>query len=364
MVLHHATNHHRDLLVSTSAILFGPEWQRPLARILGHYHPEGQRDDGIDDRLVRRWTSGEREIPDWVMAALAHIVDARETELRSMGTRLRSRGPARSFHTDGFLAPEIDQVRIAVRSAPEYKAWFAYVDDLNRLGFEMLRSHQVSLDDRRGLSISILFVRIHQSFQAAVLLIERGIVPDARTILRSAVESAIALIALAADESFVDRLVAADRKHKLTIARMCLEDPDYRATHSAEMIAQLERTVAEMEALKGELDKAPASIKWDQVAKRYCKDLYNLLYRSLSADGTHTTPDTMNRYLETDDVQITGLKLGPDASNLAEMVDTILNACLAFLWAAQAFADVFDQARSSARIKTLLARFRELSGTG
>jgi len=80
---------HRDLLVSASELLFGPEWQRVIARRLGAFHPDGPR-EAIDDRLVRRWTSGERPIPDWVISALISIADAGATDLSAMLGRLRS----------------------------------------------------------------------------------------------------------------------------------------------------------------------------------------------------------------------------------------------------------------------------------
>src|SRR5262249_31345568 len=52
----HDTIHGRDLFVSAGSLLFGLEWQRPVARMLGPLHPEGGRNT-IDDRLVRRWAA-------------------------------------------------------------------------------------------------------------------------------------------------------------------------------------------------------------------------------------------------------------------------------------------------------------------
>lgn len=52
---------------------FGSDWQRPMARALGPYHPNGPR-ESIDDRLVRRWASAEREIPEWAIQSLQSIL--------------------------------------------------------------------------------------------------------------------------------------------------------------------------------------------------------------------------------------------------------------------------------------------------
>lgn len=53
----------RELLIAVGEKLFGKKhWRRALARALK-----------TDDRLVRRWSSGVREIPEWVPAALERL---------------------------------------------------------------------------------------------------------------------------------------------------------------------------------------------------------------------------------------------------------------------------------------------------
>lgn len=67
---------HLDLGVVTSVatLLYGDDWQRPLARGLGPHHPDGPRAT-IDDRLVRRWASGDRPVPGWVGEALVALLE-------------------------------------------------------------------------------------------------------------------------------------------------------------------------------------------------------------------------------------------------------------------------------------------------
>ena len=82
------SNQRRDILVGAGSMLFGPEWQRAIARTLGRWHPDGAR-PSIDDRLVRRWATGERAIPSWVFGALASIFEAQRRELDTFLIRLR-----------------------------------------------------------------------------------------------------------------------------------------------------------------------------------------------------------------------------------------------------------------------------------
>lgn len=64
-----------EILVANARLLYGDDWQRPLARGLGPLHPDGPR-DSIDDRLVRRWASEERPVPAWVQGALVALLEA------------------------------------------------------------------------------------------------------------------------------------------------------------------------------------------------------------------------------------------------------------------------------------------------
>lgn len=55
--------------------LYGPQWQRALARALGPLHPDGPR-ESIDDRYVRRLAAGDRPVPGWMWGAIGGLVSA------------------------------------------------------------------------------------------------------------------------------------------------------------------------------------------------------------------------------------------------------------------------------------------------
>ena len=59
---------------------FGADWQRPMARALGPHHPDYAR-EAIDDRLVRRWVSGDRPVPAWVGTVLPTVLRERADTL-------------------------------------------------------------------------------------------------------------------------------------------------------------------------------------------------------------------------------------------------------------------------------------------
>lgn len=246
-----------------------------------------------------------------------------------------------SFVHQGFLSQEIDGFRIAVRGQAPTRSWFELADDLNRLGLDMLSAHETPLDDNARLLIAAFFVRAHKSFQAALILAERGLTGDANAVLRSAVEGAIALHALAADPGFVQTLIGAHRLNQQKLARVVLTSADYRATYPAEQIAQMEATIKEVDALKADAATRPTDINWADIAQKHCQDLYQLLYRLLSTNGTHTNIDAANNQFDIDETgRITGLKARPDYDGL---VETLKSGCLVFLYAAEPFARAFPR---------------------
>lgn len=73
----------KEHLEQAGRLLLGEEWKRPLAKLLGPYHPTGAR-ESLDPRLPFRWASGERPIPTWVTGVLSELLAKRKVELEFM----------------------------------------------------------------------------------------------------------------------------------------------------------------------------------------------------------------------------------------------------------------------------------------
>lgn len=263
-----------------------------------------------------------------------------------------------SFRHHGFLSPEIDLFRAAVRRQIPTKPWFELADDLNRLALDMLDGHEAPLDNNQRLVISALFVRVHKAFQAGVILAERGLTTDANAVLRSGVEGSIALHALAADPAFVQKLVGAYQRNQQKLARVVLDDADYRSTYSAEEIKKMQATVDEVEAAKQDPSKFIGEINWEAEAKKCCPDLYKLLYRLLSTNGVHINLDAVHAQFETDSSgRIVALKVGTDSDAL---VETLKSACIILLWATDPFLRAFPKDGFEERVRAGIARVHEL----
>jgi hypothetical protein len=136
--------------------------------------------------------------------------------------------------------------------------------------------------------------------QAAITLVEKGMLADARVVLRIAVEGAMALNVLANDVTFDRKLIEAHLYNQRKTARILLDTPEYLSGYTAAEIAQMETTIKEVTDKEAAASQEFRDVTWANVATRHCPDLYNLLYRSLSNDGTHTNVNAIHRFLEFD----------------------------------------------------------------
>jgi hypothetical protein len=147
------------------------------------------------------------------------------------------------------------------------------------------------------------------------------LIGDARTVLRSGTEGAIALYAPAADAGFVQRLIDAHYINQRKVARSVRVNPDYAKTYSAEDAAAMNKVIAEVDAMEASPKPKLQGITWGNVAIKHCPDLYHPLYRTLSSDGTHTTLGSLDRYVVTDEHgQVTAFKAAPDGAGLIEVL--------------------------------------------
>jgi len=262
------------------------------------------------------------------------------------------------FETDGFFSSEVETFRRYLRENQPFKAWFDYALDLNRLGFDMLRRVDTMRSDSRQFALNAHFVRVHQNFQSALLLAERGLVSDARVVLRSGVEGAIAINALANDAGFVDQMIDAHYRSQRTLARVLIEK--FAATFSTEEITNMKTSIAEADAYQASKGKELTDIKWEQVAEKYCPELYQLMYRDLSSDGTHATINALERFLVVDpSEQITAFKAAPDTEGIVEVLSA---ASLLFVWAAAPYADTNGLSDMAATISERVQEFAKLPG--
>jgi hypothetical protein len=119
-----------------------------------------------------------------------------------------------SINEQGFLSPDI--TAWIDKHHAKNRAWFNHAIDLNSLAQQLLL--ELPIYDDASLLVALLFVRGLSSFQAAILLTERGMTQDARTVVRSCIETVIYLGAHLKNRDFVAKLEKANLHSKKTFA--------------------------------------------------------------------------------------------------------------------------------------------------
>lgn len=118
---------------------------------------------------------------------------------------------------DGFLTEPLDHVREAVRQ--KYPNLRSLLIRVNRLAVANQHSIEIHLDSNVEKYAAALFARTLASIQASVLLLDVGLVSQARTLLRSVMETYFSLAAIAKEPGVVVKLLEGDAAEQTRAAK-------------------------------------------------------------------------------------------------------------------------------------------------
>lgn len=196
-----------------------------------------------------------------------------------------------SLADEGFLADEVAGVVSTIRD--QYSSHFLELLAINRLltrAQYQLHAHQESA---RELTCAALFVRSLAHCQAALILIERGMLPSARAITRCALEGLFNLGACAADWEVALAFVDAnhvDRKRRAKYLRQ-VQDPTAKASVEQSDLDEILRHI------DGKIEEVEArELRTREMAKLAgFEDMYLTAYAMLSG-SVHSTVGDLDQH--------------------------------------------------------------------
>jgi len=251
-----------------------------------------------------------------------------------------------SIEEKGFLSLEI--AAYVDKHRAENRAWFSLATDLNSVAQQLLL--EIPLDDEAFPSV-LLFVRGLSSFQAAILLAERGMIQDARTITRSCFETLFCFGALRNDSGFLEQFEKHDVYGKSTFANALPAgklEPDV-----AEILSQFLKGLARS-GEKGE------RLRWDRVADLAgLKDIYGVYYRGLSLDAAHPSPTALKCYYKINGSNVE-LRWGPKALDEKDIEETLIASCAACLQLVALMAERVEHPEITVRLRQCFEEFKRL----
>ena len=232
---------------------------------------------------------------------------------------------------EGFLASS--SVNSVARIRADYAPWFEIAATINGLAMRVLPSLRPSTTNSQQLFVAILFARVLTSFQSTYILAERGLMADARTVIRAATETAFVLAALSINAAVLESLELRHHYFRRKLHSVWLNDPAARATMIPEQITALEKDIAEIDRdypnvkdMRG--DPINVASLADQAG---LLSVYNAVYRVTSTDAAHTSITALERHVRTDaSGNIQSMVVGPEVGDLAIEASTELFGILAF----------------------------------
>ena len=191
-----------------------------------------------------------------------------------------------SIDKEGFLSPEVEAARVRIRA--NYEKWFAlaYRFNLYAQGLADKSDSYPASDDDPGYVMRCLFKRALSNFQGAIVMLERGMLAEARILTRALVEDYLFIDTVKREgRQFALKMSAASDWSAKLLWDDILANPD---DYHAESVAAAKRNQNPVSqktkmSFEGLADDAG-------IAKAYTA------YRELSTDAAHPGQRAFDRY--------------------------------------------------------------------
>jgi len=260
----------------------------------------------------------------------------------------------------GLISPDISEWISDHRASN--KDWFALIEKLNRLGQKIflntrhLEKREISNSEILAI---LLLIRTLSNAQGAILMAERGMVIEARTLTRCCLENTFFLAALAkGEEECVKDMLHIEIDSQKKTVNWLLNRP--HTTHSIDIEAE-KRFKAYLQSIEQEWGKL-SPVHFEGAAKKGGVDDLYLHYRVLSGDSAHPSLNALSQYVELapGSKKIAEIKWGPDFNPLA-IPDTLGHICLALIGACVAFTELLKDLENNQAVAVLANEYKKLS---
>ena len=217
---------------------------------------------------------------------------------------------------DGFLGSEMESWIKKYRK--ENKELFSFCYELNQVAHKTLSKLIIHNKDGQEILSSAMFTRILSQYQSVIVLVERGMINEAKIILRTMLDGLFILVAMTKDRKYMNYYINDDiEKRKGSLNQFSKNPGDHfselKEQLPEEEIAKLLQELSEEKASK-ELEGVKytsriSTKKWAEFAE--LEHLYYKVY-SLLNSAVHGLSRELEQYAEIDDDgEIVGMNSGP-----------------------------------------------------
>lgn len=225
-----------------------------------------------------------------------------------------------SFNESGFLGVQAFEIESDVYQ--NNKKLFKFAFEVNSFMNQNMYKLDVDSNNIQELTVACLFIRIMNSYQSTLLLARKGLVSDAKAMLRILIETLLLQKACAEDKQFAVEYIKSSEARRLKLMNIIKNDEnkvfkDFIEPNSAEEMARLKEYV--------ELEKIPDEYKAFELAKKTnLTSIYDYAYRSLSNE-VHISPNTLEKYIVINNYgEIEGLSCIPLLDDVPLIIKTLI----------------------------------------
>lgn len=257
-----------------------------------------------------------------------------------------------SLDEQGFLSPDLERLRLQIRE--KYAPAFALVELANGLIQNFKYKLEVPQSDDQKMLATCLLIKVANDIQASVLLAERGLVSQAASLVRVAVDGLILMAKTCKELDFSNQYRALGRKSQRVRLNAIINNP-------APGLDSLRGIAPDLLNKLGDEDELEIPRK---TIEKWAKEvglgtLYDATYR-LFSDDVHSGPASLGRYLLTDEsdnpIEFTW---GPDAEPDPRVV--LVEAARVLLGCINLMKNLFNLADIDGRHRQLVAEFEILA---
>ena len=262
------------------------------------------------------------------------------------------------FDDDGFLTKRRAQLVASIRTTSA--RLFAQAEEVNRDCHKLLFSVTPHNEDGREVLVSVTFIRALEHYQAAVLLLEGGLIAPAKVAIRATLEAVFTARAIAVSDEALQAFITADHVHRRKLIRKAQQHDhtnleELRAAISQKLIDEIEAEIKATDA------KSLSAETLSKLAGMH--DWYTTAYAMLSMP-MHSAVRELECYLLVDAAdKIKSLEYAPSINEVPWLLLTVAH-CI--LLGGDAIAKTFGVpfGAKAAHVKFIEDGFASLAPTG
>jgi len=215
---------------------------------------------------------------------------------------------------EGFLSNESEDGKSHL--IEKYSDFFEFAREMNRLCMKLLSELRIDWEDKHKLITHTLFIRTVENYQGVYLLLERGMMAQAKVLTRSMLEALFTLVALQKKPKLLASYLDQHEESYRRGLKAAMKFKSKSLKEAAKMHGLEKRYIEKKQELKNRELKALSPIEWAIEAE--LEDYYNVYYVTYS-NSIHSNLSALDDHIDEtkDDIN---LSMGPSDIDLYDVL--------------------------------------------